>query len=130
MYLEMDGDEHMIMDWWGIPYMGFMMIAIWAVFVIVGVLIYKDAERRRMNGALWLILVFIPWVGVISTVVYLIVRANYPIQQPSNQYPSTVTYQNSSEQQKALEMLDERYARGEISREEYYLMKKDIEYGK
>lgn len=126
----MDGDEHMIMDWWGIPYMGFMMIAIWAIFVIVGVLIYKDAERRHMNGALWLILVFIPWIGVISTVVYLIVRANYPIQQSPIGYQPTESYQPSPKQQKALEMLDERYARGEISREEYYLMKKDIEYGK
>ena len=126
----MDGDEHMMMDWWGIPYMGYMMIAVWAIFVVVGVLIYKDAERRHMNGALWLILVFIPWVGVVSAVVYLFVRANYPIQQTPISYTHTEPYQPSPKQQKALEMLDERYARGEISREEYYLMKKDIEYGK
>ncbi|MHA1952962.1 MAG: SHOCT domain-containing protein [Candidatus Heimdallarchaeaceae archaeon] len=126
----MDGDEHMMMDWWGIPNMGFMMIGIWAIFLLVGFLIYKDAERRHMNGALWLILVFIPWVGVVSTIVYLIVRENYPIKQTPIRNPTDETFEPSPKQQKALDVLDERYAGGEISREEYYLMKKDIEYGK
>jgi len=126
----MDGNEHMVMDWWGIPYMGYMMIVVWAIFVIIGVLIYRDAERRQMNGAMWLILVFIPWIGIVSAVVYLIVRANYPIQQIPVSYPSSESNHPSPKQQKALEMLDERYARGDITREEYYLMKKDIEYGK
>ena len=125
----MDGDEHMVMDWFGIQYMGFIMLAVWAIFIIIGDLIYKDAERRRMNGALWLILVFLPWVGVISTVVYLIVRANYPIIQTSVQQSTVEQYEPSPKQQKALELLDERYARGEITREEYYLMRKDIDYG-
>ncbi len=126
----MDGDEHMMMDWWGIPNMGYMMIAIWTVFIIVGFLIYKDAEQRNMNGALWLILVFIPWIGVISAVVYLIIRATYTEQQTQVQKPPTESYPPSPKQQRALEMLDERYASGEITREEYYLMRKDIEYGK
>ena len=126
----MDGDEHMMMDWWGIPYMGYMMIAVWAIFVIIGVLVYKDAEHRKMNGALWLILIFLPWVGIISAVVYLFVRANYPIQQTNVQNQTPEPYRPPPKQQQALEMLDDRYARGEITREEYYLMKKDIEYGK
>ena len=125
----MYGEEHM-MDWWGIPYMGYMMIAIWLIFVIIGVLIYKDAERRQMNGTLWLILIFLPWVGTISTVIYLIVRANYPVQQTHVPDPSSKSYQPDYKQEKVLELLDERYARGEISREDYYMMKKDIEYGK
>ncbi|MBY9000196.1 MAG: SHOCT domain-containing protein [Candidatus Heimdallarchaeota archaeon] len=116
----------MAMDWFGIQYMGFIMLAVWAIFVIIGILIYKDAERRRMNGALWLILVFLPWVGVISTVVYLIVRADYPVIQTSVQQSTIEQYTPSPKQQKALEILDERYARGEISREDYYLIRKDI----
>ena len=123
----MHGDEHGMMDWWNIPYMGYIMVALLAIFIIIGVFVYKDAERRQMNGALWLILVLIPWIGVISLVVYLIVRANYPVQKTPVQYQSIEPYQHSQKYQKALEMLDERYARGDITREDYYLMKKDIE---
>lgn len=123
----MHGDEHGMMDWWNIPYMGYIMVALLAIFIIIGVFVYKDAERRQMNGALWLILVLIPWIGVISLVVYLIVRANYPVQKTTVQYQPIEQYQHSQKHQKALEILDERYARGDITREDYYLMKKDME---
>lgn len=41
-----------MMDWWNIPYMGYIMVALLAIFIIIGVFVYKDAERRQMNGAL------------------------------------------------------------------------------
>ena len=46
-----------MMDWWGIPYMGFMMIGVWLIFVLIAYLVYSDAERRGMNGLLWFMLV-------------------------------------------------------------------------
>jgi hypothetical protein len=40
--------------------------------------VYKDAEKRGMGGALWLIIVFLA--GCIGCLIYLIVRGNHPAQ--------------------------------------------------
>lgn len=66
--------DHMDWDWWGIPYMGLMMILVWILFIVIAVLVYKDAERRGMNGLLWFVLVILPWVGIIFLIIYLIIR--------------------------------------------------------
>lgn len=108
----MDG-EHML-DWWGIPYMGFMMTGAWFVFVVIAFLVYQDANKRGMNGLLWLILVILPMVGIVFLVVYLVIREEKTLQN----HPSTKT---------ALQILDERYAKGEITREDYQQKKKDME---
>jgi heme/copper-type cytochrome/quinol oxidase subunit 2 len=46
------------------------------VWFIIGILlciwVYRDAERRGMNGVLWLIIVLIA--GIIGLIIYLIVR--------------------------------------------------------
>lgn len=47
------------------------LLIIW-IFVIVWV--YRDAERRGMNGVLWALLVFIG--NLIGLLIYLIVRSN------------------------------------------------------
>ena len=64
-----------------------VLLAIW-IFVIVWV--YRDAERRGMNGILWALLVFIG--NLIGLLIYLIVRSNNgstakeaPTSQPSSQ---------------------------------------------
>lgn len=102
-----------MMDWWGVPAMGFWMIGIWIVFIVIAFLVYKDAEQRNMNGLLWFILVIIPWIGILFLIVYLIIRSE------------------EAEIEEAIEnaqkILDERYAKGEITREEYLQMKKDME---
>ena len=108
----MDDWGHM-MDWWGIPFMGFWMIAIWIVFIVIAFLVYRDAEERNMNGLLWLVLVILPWIGIVFLVIYLIIREDKGKQE--------------SPQKSAQKILDERYAKGEISREEYQKMKKDFE---
>lgn len=109
-------DNHMngygMMDWWGIPFMGFWMISIWLVFAVIAFLVYKDAEKRGMNGLLWLVLVILPWIGILFLIIYLIIREDKTKQLLS--------------QKSADVLLDERYARGEITREEYLRMKKDI----
>ncbi len=106
-------DMNHMMDWWGMPSMGFWMVGLWIVFIVVAFLVYKDAEERNMNGLLWLLLVIIPWIGILFLIIYLIIRED-KIKHPSSQKNS-------------LEVLDERYAKGEITRDEYKQMKKDIE---
>jgi len=107
--------DHM-MDWWGIPYMGFWWIGVWIVQLILAVLVYRDAEKKDKNGLLWFILVILPWIGILFLIGYLVVRGE------------------EAEAEEAIEdaerILDERYAKGEITRTEYLQMKKDIEKGK
>jgi putative membrane protein len=108
----MDGGGMMDMGWWGSSYMWFMMIGYWAIFIIIGILVYKDAKNRGMNGLLWFILVIIPWIGILFLIIYLIIRED----KTSRDAP----------QKSATVILDERYATGEITREDYQKMKRDI----
>ncbi len=119
-FVVLDGGDfgHMMdmghmMDWWGMPFMGFWMVGLWIVFIVIAFLVYKDAEERNMNGLLWLLLVIIPWIGILFLIIYLILREE--------------KIKHQSSQKNALEVLDERYAKGEITRDEYQQMKKDIE---
>ena len=70
-------------------------------------------------GLIGLVLMVLFWVGLVLGAVWL-VRALFI----SKQYPS----QNLSadRQPSAREILDQRYARGEITREQYELMKSDL----
>lgn len=84
----MDINGHMdgnMMSWflWGFPFMGYYMLIIWAMFALVAFLVYRDAERRGMDGLLWFILIIIPWVGIIALVIYLIMREEKAIRVPS-----------------------------------------------
>ena len=60
---------------WGFGALGLLCL-IPLVWFIVGILlciwVYRDAERRGMNGVLWLIIVLIA--GIIGLIIYLIVR--------------------------------------------------------
>jgi putative membrane protein len=100
-------------DWWGIPFMGFWMIIIFAVQIVLAVLVYGDAETRNMSGALWAILVVLPWIGFLFLVIYAAVRKDKPRVSPGGT--------------SAVAVLDDRYARGEISRDEYLMMKRDLD---
>ncbi|AEA47114.1 SHOCT domain-containing protein [Archaeoglobus veneficus] len=91
---------------------GFGMFFWWLIFLAIGYLVYQDAEKRGMNGLLWFILVILPMVGFLFLILYLVMREERPATG-----------------KRALEILDERYARGEINREEYLRMKKELEGG-
>jgi heme/copper-type cytochrome/quinol oxidase subunit 2 len=61
--------------WWAISWVTGICLSliVWFIInVLLCVWIYRDAESRGMNGALWLIIVFIS--GIIGLIVYLIVR--------------------------------------------------------
>ena len=108
----MDWDHHM-MNWWGIPFSGYWTIIVWIILVIIGSLVYKDAENRKMNGLLWFILIILPWIGIVFLIVYLIIREEQ--------------VEMVSALKDAQKILDENYAKGEITRTEYLLAKKDID---
>jgi putative membrane protein len=108
----MDGEGMMNWGWWGSSSMWFWMIGYWFVFVIIGILVYKDAEERKMSGLLWFILVVLPWIGVLFLIIYLIIR------QDRSQQGQPLKSANA--------ILDERYARGEITQEDYSRMKRNI----
>ncbi|MBE8539627.1 SHOCT domain-containing protein [Geoglobus acetivorans] len=97
----------------GFGFFGFGMLFWWILWVVIAYLVYQDAEKRGMNGLLWFILVLIPMVGIIALIIYLIVRETQP--------------QAKEEKKSSLEILKERYAKGEISHEEYERMKKELE---
>ncbi len=117
VYFDMMGDwgswTHMP---WFYPFMGFWgfwgFFFIWAIFLVIGYFVYQDAEKHGMNGVLWFILVIIPWIGFFSLILYLIIRETSVRERRVKKTP--------------IEILDERYARGEISREEYLRMKEDL----
>jgi len=68
--------------WHHIPW--FPFVPVWSLsllFVIIWLAVilwvYKDAERRRMSGLLWALLVFIG--NLIGLLIYLIVRQDHPV---------------------------------------------------
>jgi putative membrane protein len=108
----MDWDHHM-MNWRGIPFMGFWWIGVWIVQFIIAFLVYKDAEKRKDNGLLWFVLVVMPWIGIIFLIIYLIIRED--------------RIENKEFMDDAQKILDKRYAKGEMTRKEYLQAKEDIE---
>jgi len=92
----MDTDEHMAGNmmgwfWWGFPFMGYYMLIIWALFILVAFLVYKDAEKRGMDGLLWFILIIIPWIGLIALLIYLIIREEKATRTPPTSQSATTT---------------------------------------
>lgn len=77
------GQDRWVLSW----LMGICLsVIVWFIInILLCIWIYKDAESRGMNGALWLIIVFIS--GIIGLIVYLVVRKEKE-RQPS---PYTAT---------------------------------------
>jgi putative membrane protein len=106
----MDGD-HMMGGFDGFG-MWLWMIGIWLVFIVIAFLVYRDAERRGMNGLLWFVLVILPWVGILFLIIYLIIRDEKILDKSSKKSAESI--------------LNERYARGEITQREYLQIKNEI----
>ncbi|MEN6341510.1 MAG: SHOCT domain-containing protein [Methanospirillum sp.] len=102
----------------GLPFFGgglmLGMMLLWLIlFLIVAYFVYLDANRHGMNGLLWGILVLIPVVGVLFLLLYVVIRAAGGQRTvPGDKGPT--------------EILKERYARGEITREQFELMNDDL----
>ncbi len=94
----------------GFPFFNFGMLFWWIIFLAIGYLVYQDANKRGMNGLLWFILVILPMVGIIFLLLYIVIRETSPAEKGK----------------KPLEILKERYAKGEITEEEYKKMKQEL----
>jgi len=105
-----------MMGWF--PFMGFGSVLTTILSVVVAYLVYKDAEKRGMNGLLWGLPVLVPWIGILFLILYLIMRdsGRHFVAEDKTASPRTT----------AEEVLDERYARGEVTREIYFQMKEDL----
>ena len=98
--------------WW--PWMFIMFLIMWLVLLGLAILVCIDARKRGMNCILWFILIIIPCLGFLFVIIYLIVRKERTGTKPSTSKKS------------ARAILDERYARGDITRKEYLRMKQDL----
>lgn len=98
----------------GFPFFGMGMMLFWfLVFLIIGYLVYQDANKRGMNGLLWWILILIPMIGIIGLFLYLILR-------------ETGGQRGVSDGSPAMDILKERYAKGEITTEQFQEMKGEL----
>lgn len=67
----------------------FIFVIIWfVVFILIGIWVYKDAEKRGKSGVLWLIIVIL--LGIIGIIIWLAIRP--PIggekQEPDRRCPN------------------------------------------
>ncbi len=100
---------------YGFGFFGFWMIFWLVVWILIAYLVYQDAEKRGMNGLLWLILLLIPMVNIVALIIYIVIRESQP------------QLQKQEVEKTPLEILKERYAKGEISHEEYERMRRELE---
>gem|GEM_PF-262400 len=99
---------------WGFPFFGWgMMLAWFIIFLVIGYFVYQDANKRGMNGLLWGILIVIPMVGIIALIIYVVLR-------------ETSGQKSLSEGKTAMDILKERYAKGEITSEQFQKMSEDL----
>jgi hypothetical protein len=57
----------------GLPLIWGIFVIVWCIIgILVAIWVYRDAEARGENGALWLIIVILT--GLIGLIIYLITR--------------------------------------------------------
>jgi putative membrane protein len=98
---------------YGFPLLGWGMMIFWVLlFLAIAWLVYRDANSRGMNGLLWAILVIIPMAGILFLVIYLVIRETGHRGTPGEKGP--------------LDIVKERYAKGEITSEQFQKMSEDL----
>lgn len=71
------GDHHLL----GFPVTAIPLLIMTLIWLAVVIWVYRDAEKRGMNGLLWALLVFIG--SIVGLIIYLIVRTE-PGARPAN----------------------------------------------
>jgi cytochrome bd-type quinol oxidase subunit 2 len=80
---EDDGNERSESDELGWAWIGLVClipIVILVVFILVAIWVYKDANKRGMNGTLWLIVILVG--SLIGLIIYLVIRRDHPVGSP------------------------------------------------
>jgi len=67
--------------------LGIVMFIVW---IVLGIWVYKDAEKRGANGVMWLIVVIL--LGIIGLIIYLVVRPKMPAAPPPGYAPPPPGY--------------------------------------
>ena len=99
---------------YGFPVWRICMMLFWLfVFLVIAYLVYIDAKTRGMNGLLWGVLVLIPFVGILFLIIYVVIR-------------ETKGQNASLKEKSAMDIVNERYAKGEISSEEFQKITEDL----
>ena len=113
----MDGFRYGMMNGYpyGYPFAGMFiwMCIIWVLQLVVAYFVFQDAKQHERNPLLWAIPVLIPMIGWLFLVIYVIVRET---NRPGL----------GGEKKSARAILDERFASGEITAEEYRKMKEEL----
>ena len=69
-------------------FFGGLICTIYIVMIIIviflGIWVYRDAESRGQNGAIWLLVVLIG--GLLGLIIYFVVRSGWPQHPPAYQY--------------------------------------------
>jgi hypothetical protein len=68
---------------WVWPWVGFaglFGLAAFVFWIVIIVWVYRDAESRRMNGAIWALVAF--FLHFLGLIVYLLVRSGHPAVAP------------------------------------------------
>jgi len=102
------------------------LVVVLIVLLLMGLFVTSAWGGGMMvsgTGASWMISVML--IGVLVFVVLLVFLATgrETVREPSYAYPYPIRPPESN----ALEILDARYARGEITRDEYLRMRQDLE---
>jgi putative membrane protein len=99
---------------YGFPFLGLgLMLICLLVFLVIAYLVYQDANARGMNGLLWGILVLIPMIGILFLILYIIIRES----NASRALPAG---------ESAMDVLKMRYAKGEITDEQFRTMSEEL----
>jgi uncharacterized membrane protein len=69
------------LEWLLVGWVCLLPVIWFVVAIILCIWVYKDAESRGMNGALWLIIVLLA--GLLGLIIYLIVRKEEKPRRPA-----------------------------------------------
>ncbi len=81
-----------------------LMIVLWLIQLVIAFLVYRDAKDKKMSAPIWFILIIIPFFGYLAALLYLII---HEVRKPVEAEKTPI------------DTLKERYARGEITEEEF-----------
>lgn len=75
----------------------FIYLGITALWIVIAVSVYNDAESRGMSGVVWALVVF--FFGIIALLIYLLARGSNPVRSTQSHSYNTGVYRGPGIQQ-------------------------------